>query len=605
MESKGPARRKNGAATQRVRPLPRRVARARGFLRGTTGARARLFVRQNHGGCCGGVGYAPAVGSESMFEEMKRYVRFDEADATLLGRFRAHAAPHFERIAREFYDRILEHEAANAVLTGEPQIVRLQRSLVAWMDRVCSGPHDEAYFRETANIGRMHVKIGLPQRYMFTAMALIRVAFDRIADASMGDEAKAAREAIDRALDLELAIMLETYRDDFIARIQHVDRLEKQDAIRRAETRYVSAVELAHALIVGLDARGTILLFNREAERVTGFVRDEVLGRRFADVFAGGGADGEGEHGGGALAPIVAAAAGEPIPHEVIEAAIETRVGKIRDVQWQLAYAPTGEAPDEVVLFAIGRDVTDERALAAQLRQSEKLAAVGTLAAGLAHEIRNPLNGAQLHLTFLERSLKTHDAGPETFEAAGVIREEIKRLSALVTEFLDFARPKPLERKATSLCALVDRTLPLLAPQAEAARVVIECQHPTTEPIVDLDAAKVQQVILNLGLNAIEALEPVGGGTVVFRIRRHPRHVSIEVEDDGPGLSDPDAPIFDPFFSTKPSGTGLGLAIAHRIVTDHEGTIDVRSAHGKTIFRIMMPVSDAPPARAVSPQPTD
>src|SRR4051812_4794601 len=109
-----------------------------------------------------------------MFEEMKRYVRFGEADEALLQRLRAHAAPHFPRIAGEFYDRIREHEDAHAVFSGEEQIHRLRSSMVRWMDRVLSGPYDEAYFEQTAKIGRMHVKIGLPQRYMLTAMALIR-----------------------------------------------------------------------------------------------------------------------------------------------------------------------------------------------------------------------------------------------------------------------------------------------------------------------------------------------------------------------------------------------------------------------------------------------
>ena len=109
-----------------------------------------------------------------MFEEMKRYVRFGEADARLISRFRAVASPHFVRIADEFYDRVREHEAAHAVFTGEDPIARLRGSLVAWMDRVCSGPRDESYFRETSKIGRIHVRIGLPQRYMLTAMALIR-----------------------------------------------------------------------------------------------------------------------------------------------------------------------------------------------------------------------------------------------------------------------------------------------------------------------------------------------------------------------------------------------------------------------------------------------
>src|SRR5262249_50810158 len=148
-------------------------------------------------------GMVPGV--SSLFEEMKRYVRFGPEDERLLALFRPIAAPHFRRISEEFYDRIREHDDANAVFTGEAQIARLQHSLVRWMDRVCSGPHDEAYFAETAKIGRMHVRVGLPQRYMFTAMALIRVALERVATAEMGERATAVREAITRALDLELA----------------------------------------------------------------------------------------------------------------------------------------------------------------------------------------------------------------------------------------------------------------------------------------------------------------------------------------------------------------------------------------------------------------
>jgi signal transduction histidine kinase len=100
-------------------------------------------------------------------------------------------------------------------------------------------------------------------------------------------------------------------------------------------------------------------------------------------------------------------------------------------------------------------------------------------------------------------------------------------------------------------------------------------------------------VLLNLLQNAIEATGSSGGGTVVLRSRRGPRSVTIDVEDDGPGLQTPDAPIFDAFFSTKEGGTGLGLAITHRIVTDHGGAIDVSSKAGKTTFRVSLPLTDA------------
>jgi signal transduction histidine kinase len=549
---------------------------------------------------------APLQATESMFEEMKRYVRFGPEDVAALAELRPLAQPHFQRIAAEFYDRIREHEDAHAVFTGEPQIARLRASLVRWMERLFTGPYDQAYFEGTATIGRVHVRIGLPQRYMFTAMALIRGSLSAIAEDAGGTRSRCMREALHRVLDLELGIMMESYRDAYAARVQHVDQLERHEAyrtLRRTEHRYVNAVELAKILIVGLDSSGLIRLFNREAERVTGFSRDELLGKSFvatlseASRFSG---DGISLFPGVELAPvsredehgllITAAAAGNPISSEIIEGVVRIRSGKLRDVRWQLAHAPSSGEPDEVVLFLFGRDTTDENAMAARQRQNEKLAAVGTLAAGLAHEIRNPLNGAQLHVTFLERSLRKVGVDTEALDAVRVVGDEIQRLSALVTEFLDFARPKPLERRTVSLRSLCDHVFQLIAPVAEAAKVTLTCEHPSSDLQIEVDPAKLEQVLLNLLQNAIEAVEPVGGGKVVARARRRPRNVVIEIEDDGPGLPMPDAPIFDPFFSTKPSGTGLGLAIVHRIVTDHDGSIDVESKPGRTVFRLVLPI---------------
>jgi PAS domain S-box-containing protein len=531
--------------------------------------------------------YAP-VSTETPFEEMKRYVRFDERDAEHLRAFREIAAPEFPRIAAEFYDRIREHEQAHEVFTGEEQVERLKRSLVRWMDRVCSGTYDEAYYAETANIGHVHVRVGLPQRYMFTAMALIRIAFEAIAD-RMGERGPGVRDAVGRILSLELAIMLEAYRDAYVARIQHAERAERAQIDRtlaRTEHRYVSAVELARVLVVGLDAEGSVRLFNREAERVTGLGRDEVLGTPFVETLVPEPL--RQEHG----AIFASSIAGQPMG-DVLESAVRTRAGKVRDVRWQLAYSPAGEGShDEVVCFAIGQDVTDENALASRVRQAEKLAAVGTLAAGLAHEIRNPLNGAQLHVTFLERGLKkAHVQDPDTLEAVGVVREEIKRLSALVSEFLDFARPKPLSKQRVSLLALATHVSKLVAPDAEKSRAEVRLDLPSADILLDLDPARIEQVLLNLLRNAIDAVETTDGGAVILRVRRKPRHAVIEVEDEGPGLPSPEAPVFDAFFSTKPQGTGLGLAIAHRIVVDHEGAIAVESRPGRTVFRVTLPIA--------------
>lgn len=519
---------------------------------------------------------------ESTFAELKRYVGFTEADTAALVSARSVVEPHFARIAQDFYDRTREHEDAHAVFTSEEQITRLQKSLVTWLTRVFGGPHDDDAFEKTLAIGRVHAHVNLPQRYVLTAMALVRLELAQLVTQGMGAAAAPAVAAMHKALDLELAGMLEAYHSDFMARLESRER-QASEALHRTEHRYVNAVELANVMVVGVGAEGRILLFNREAERVTGYVREEVMGFLFSETLA------ETDE---QVAQIVAKIlAGRAEGNVAFESALRTRTGKLRDVRWQLAHQPSPE--DEVALFAIGTDVTDERALAERHRQQEKLAAVGTLAAGLAHEIRNPLNGAQLHIAFLERALKKGAAGAagvDMLEAVHVVGDEIKRLAGLVSEFLDFARPQPLVWKTTGARSLCERTAQLVALQAEGAHAELSLDLPPREIEFSADGPKLEQVLLNLTQNAIEAVHAHGGGKVVLRVRQKPRDVLFEVEDDGPGLATSDAPIFDAFYSTKPQGTGLGLSISHRIVTDHGGEISVETKPGRTLFRFTIPL---------------
>lgn len=522
---------------------------------------------------------------KARFDELRRYVRFDESDLANLRAFHAVAAPEFPRISRDFYERIREHEHAHAVISGEEQIQRLQRSLVRWMERVCTAPRDPAYVAETVKIGVVHVRIGLPQRYVFTAMALIHVAFEQIADEKLGDRASAARAAITRALDLELAIMLETYHDDFNERLERLAALERSSlgrALARNEHLYAHAVELAPYLVVGIDRQARVVLFNEAAERASQTPRDQVFGHSFLDALF---VEGGGPHR-DAILEVIAGRRGQ---HVIRECPLRTRAGRLRIIDWSIAHTPSPN--EEVVAFAIGRDVTEEAALAERTRQAEKLAAVGTLAAGLAHEIRNPLNGAHLHITFLERGLKKSGANPEALEAVRVVGDEITRLSQLVTEFLDFARPKPLDRQPVVVQRMCERIGQLVAPQIAAAHCTLDLDMPAADLLIDADRVKIEQVLLNLVQNGFEAMAPTGGGRVAVRARRLPLHAMIEIEDQGPGLSDPSAPIFDAFYSTKPNGTGLGLAIVHRIVTDHSGTITFESRPGRTVFRVTLPLA--------------
>lgn len=538
--------------------------------------------------------------AETRFEELKRYVRFDADDARALVAFRDAAAPHFERIAREFYERIREHEEAHAVFTGEAQIERLQRSMVKWMDRLLSGTYDDAYLEETRKIGRVHVRVGLPQRYMFTAMALIRVSLEKVAEGSASEatpDARITRRALNRLIDLELAIMVESYREDLITQARRRDVLEAENLrtdLARTLHLYETAVEVSPNLVVGLDRQGAVRLFNREAENVTGYAIEDVFGASFLDVLV---PEDLREKDGTLITALLAG----PPRQLTEESLIKTRSGKLRDMRWHFSRIPEG-APDDILLFAVGADLTDSRAVSAQIQQHEKLAAIGTLAAGLAHEIRNPLNGAQLHVSFLQRALAKKDQDPEMLEAAAVVADEIKRLARLVSEFLDFARPSALTKRRVVVQTLVTRVLELTAAQAASSGISIQADAPPQDLVVMADAGKLEQVLLNIVQNAIEALLPSGTGNVVVRERRTPRNVVLEIEDDGPGLPSPDAPVFDAFFSTKPAGTGLGLAITHRIVTDHGGTVDVESRPGRTCFRLTIPVGkDSDPNEGTSP----
>ncbi len=551
---------------------------------------------------------------ETLFQEMLRYVRFQKADEARLQALLPLARPRFDGIAQRFYERIREHEGAHAVFQDESQILRLQRSLAQWMERLLSCERNEAYFLATSQIGRVHVRVGLPQRYMFLAMALIRHDLLSLIKEHQQQLDQGTDTSLGRALDLELAVMLDSYAEHFVNRIRNADRLAHEDEHRSliaTNERQAGAVELAQVLIVGLTNHGEIRSFNREAERVSGFGRDEVIGQHFVKLFCPPDAAEEFEK-------WLQDRSKEDATLLPAKHPLKTRSGKLRSIRWQ----PKQTQSDPTFFFLIGRDITDELALERRARQSEKLAAVGTLATGLAHEIRNPLNGAHLHLMFLERSLrKSPSVSTEATEVIHTIQEEIKRLSMLVTEFLDFARPRPLQLSKIQVNALLDRVKLLCMQEAAHAEISLEVSTSQEPLVLQGDAAKIEQVLLNLARNAIEALmgsaspskdvleastgshvsskaEPsekapessLPAKHVILRAFREPHAAIIEVEDNGPGIPSESAPIFDAFYSTKPHGTGLGLSIAHRIVHDHEGSLSFRSRPGQTVFQVSLPL---------------
>lgn len=168
---------------------------------------------------------------------------------------------------------------------------------------------------------------------------------------------------------------------------------------------------------------------------------------------------------------------------------------------------------------------------------------------------------------------------------------KIRRLGGLVSDFLEVARPKPLVLVDCNLNDLAQGVRTLLAPEAETRRVTLSVE-PFPFPVpIRIDVERTKQVLVNLVRNSLDAVRDEG--TVAIRVRRLPEHVEVEVFDDGMGVPDPQAPIFDAFYTTKDRGTGLGLSIVQRIVTDHGGEVSFTSQPGSTVFTVRLPCAPA------------
>jgi signal transduction histidine kinase len=226
--------------------------------------------------------------------------------------------------------------------------------------------------------------------------------------------------------------------------------------------------------------------------------------------------------------------------------------------------------------------------------QAEKMAMLGTFAAGLAHEVRNPLNSISLQLSILERRTSALEQGlvGQIHGLIGIIREEVRRLENLVSDVLQFSRSSRVHYESADLGSLTDEVVRLLRPEARAAGVTLRRQR-AGEPLppLRLDAERIKQVVINLVRNAIEAMPE--GGVVTVEDGLLEGQARLVVKDTGPGLPE-DLDVFQLFVTTKPKGTGLGLSIAQQIVLEHGGEISASSQPGGgASFTVWLPQNPA------------
>jgi two-component system, sporulation sensor kinase E len=250
--------------------------------------------------------------------------------------------------------------------------------------------------------------------------------------------------------------------------------------------------------------------------------------------------------------------------------------------------------PKMVGYAMILRDITETRRSAEETIQSEKLTALTLLAAGVAHEIGNPLNSLHIHLQLMERKLRKVPAGPraELHKSLTIAREEITRLDSIVQQFLGAIRPARLQKKLENVNTLVRESVAFLQPEIEDRSILVEQELRKDLPLVEVDRHQLKQAFYNVIKNAFQAMKT--GGILRIRTDMEEQFISISFADSGGGVSPENmTAIFEPYFTTKASGSGLGLLIVRRIVREHGGEIDLASDQGKGLtLTIRLPLQN-------------
>ena len=277
----------------------------------------------------------------------------------------------------------------------------------------------------------------------------------------------------------------------------------------------------------------------------------------------------------------------------VIEKEIDCTLGENKviplEVSATLMNDENGTFLGYVLLF---KDLSEVRSLRKEIARSQRLASVGRLAAGVSHEIRNPLSSIKGFATYFKE--RYHDV-PENQQISNLMIQEVDRLNRVVGQLHEFARPITISKKPIKVKTFLKDSLKLIERQALEANIKIQTDLATEIDRVVVDPDRISQVLLNLYLNAVESMKNGGNLFVMLLKNEEKKRVEIRVSDTGTGISDDDLThIFDPYFTTKASGTGLGLAIVHNIIDAHEGEIKVESRLGQgTTVTILLPYNRA------------
>jgi PAS domain S-box-containing protein len=505
------------------------------------------------------------------YQDLQTYVSWTAADSQRVQNAARSIAPHFPELVEDFYAEIQRHPAASRVLTGGPaQIARLKETLGTWLWELFCGHYDESYVARQWRVGLRHVEIGLPQVYTAAALSRLRNGMIRILRAEWRDEEQElslSLQSLNKLLDLDLTIISDAYETEYVEQKQESERERLRGVLHQEKELSAGLLAHAQAAVLILDRSGRIVRCNPFLERLTSSKPEDIQDRDWFDDFV---SPDERARLRKALLDTSPTAESAPLTTSF------TLHGNERATHLHWSFVPLRDAAGlPFAVLVIGHDVTDLHDAQKRALQAERLAAIGQMAAGMAHESRNALQRIGASAEMLELEL---EASPKALELVARIQQSQLHLHRLLDEVRGYAAPVVLDRSACRITEVWREAWELLLSQRKGGRAALREHISRDDLVIEADRFRLVQVFRKLLENSLAAAaDPVEIKVVCQAATlRGLSAIQVSVVDNGPGQNqEQQCRIFEPFYTTKPTGTGLGMAIAQRIIEAHGATISV------------------------------